>query len=70
MLALLLDHAWANTLEDAVSRTSGTPLHSEFVEATTLAELAPAVVAAAEPDAGDKGPPLSREEWLCGCIAR
>jgi hypothetical protein len=45
MLALLLKHAWAETLEDAVSRTGGTPLSSEFVEASTLAELGPAVVA-------------------------
>jgi len=45
MLALLLEHAWAETLEDAVSRTGGTPLASDFVDATTLAELAPAVVA-------------------------
>ena len=49
MLALLVQHAWAETLEDAVSRTGGTPLASEFVDATTLAELAPAVVAAAQP---------------------
>jgi hypothetical protein len=44
MLALLLEHGWAETLEDAVSRTGGTPLASEFVEATTLAELSSAVV--------------------------
>jgi hypothetical protein len=44
MLALLVQHAWPETLEDAVSRTGGTPLASEFVEATTLAELGPAVV--------------------------
>jgi hypothetical protein len=47
LVALLLEHAWANTLEDAVSRTGGIPLASEFVQAMTLAELAPAVVAAA-----------------------
>jgi hypothetical protein len=44
MLALLVQHAWAETLEDAVSRTGGMPLASEFVEATTLADLGPAVV--------------------------
>jgi hypothetical protein len=44
MLALLVQHAWAEALEDAVSRTGGTPLASEFVEATTLAELGPFVV--------------------------
>ena len=52
MVALLVEHAWANVLEDAVSRTGGTPLASEFVDATTLAELAPAVVAAVA-DRGD-----------------
>jgi hypothetical protein len=51
MLALLVEHAWAETLEDAVARTGGTPLASEFVEATTLAEL---------------GPHLTRVGWLRG----
>jgi hypothetical protein len=46
LVALLVGHAWAETLEDAVSRTGGTRLAGEFVEAATLAELAPAVVAA------------------------
>jgi hypothetical protein len=49
VVALLIEHAWAKTLEEAVSRTGGTPLASEFVDATTLAELASAVVAAAHP---------------------
>jgi hypothetical protein len=47
MVAPLVEHAWAKTLEDAVSRTGGIPLANEFVDATTLAELAPDVVAAA-----------------------
>jgi hypothetical protein len=47
IVALLVEHAWAKTLGDAVSRTGGTALASEFVRATTLAELAPVVVAAA-----------------------
>jgi hypothetical protein len=47
IVALLVEHRWAKTLEEAVSRTGGTPLASEFVQATTLAELAPAVLAAA-----------------------
>jgi hypothetical protein len=51
MLALLVEHAWAETLEDAVARTGGTPLASEFVDATTLAEL---------------GPHLTRVGWLRG----
>jgi hypothetical protein len=40
MAAVLVEHVWARALEDAVSRTGGTPLASEFVDATTLAELA------------------------------
>jgi hypothetical protein len=39
MAALLIEHVWANALEDAVARTGGTPVASEFVEATALAEL-------------------------------
>jgi hypothetical protein len=57
MVALLIEHAWAKTLEDAVSRTGGTPLSSEFVDATTLAEVAPAVVAAAHPKRVTKNHP-------------
>jgi hypothetical protein len=57
MLALLLEHRWAKTLEDAISRTGGTPLASDFVDATTLAELAPAVVAAAHPTRVTKNHP-------------
>jgi hypothetical protein len=44
--ALLLEHAWRRTLEDAVDRTGGTPLVSEFVDVTKLSELAPALLAA------------------------
>jgi hypothetical protein len=40
-VALLVGHEWAKILEDAVARTGGTQLASEFVEATTLADLAP-----------------------------
>jgi hypothetical protein len=47
IVALLVEHRWAKTLEEAVSRTGGTPLAGKFVEASTLSELAPAVVAAA-----------------------
>lgn len=39
MAVLLIEHVWANALEDAVARTGGTPVASEFVEATALAEL-------------------------------
>ena len=44
MLALLLEHAWAETLEDAVSRTAGRRWQA-ISSSTTLAELGPAVVA-------------------------
>jgi hypothetical protein len=47
MAALLVEHAWAEALEDAVARTNGVPLLSEFVEARTLAELAPDLRSAA-----------------------
>ncbi len=47
MAALLIEHAWAEALEDAVARTGGAPLVSEFVEARTLAELAPELLSAA-----------------------
>jgi hypothetical protein len=39
MAVLLVEHVWANALEEAVARTGGTPVASEFVEATALAEL-------------------------------
>lgn len=48
MAALLIEHRWAEGLEDAVARTGGTRLASEFVEARTLAELAGALSSAAE----------------------
>jgi hypothetical protein len=47
MAAVLVEHVWARALEDAASRTGGTPLASAFVDATTLAELAPDLLAAA-----------------------
>ena len=34
--AVLVEHVWAAAVEDAVSRTSGTRLASEFVDATAL----------------------------------
>jgi hypothetical protein len=39
--AVLVEHAWAIALEDAVARTGGTPVVSEFVDATVLAESLP-----------------------------
>jgi hypothetical protein len=40
MAAVLVQHAWAEALDDAVARTGGTQLHSAFVEASGLADLA------------------------------
>jgi hypothetical protein len=40
--AVLIEHVWATTLEDAVARTGGAPVASEFVDATSLAELSAA----------------------------
>jgi hypothetical protein len=39
--ALLIEHAWAQTLADAVTRTPGVRLTDRCVEATTLADLSP-----------------------------
>ena len=47
LAALLVEHVWARTLEDAVARTGGDLLASEFVEAETLSELAPDLLAQA-----------------------
>ena len=46
LVAVLVEHAWARSLEDAVSRTGGTPLASEFVDAGSLAKLGPNLLAA------------------------
>ena len=45
--AVLVEHKWAATLEDAVAASGGTPHSRAFVEASTLAELAPQLLAAA-----------------------
>jgi hypothetical protein len=47
MAALLIEHRWAEALEDAVARTGGVPLVSEFVPARTLADLLPQLLSAA-----------------------
>jgi hypothetical protein len=47
MVAVLVEHKWARALEEAVSRTGGTPLANAFVETTELAELTPDLLAAA-----------------------
>lgn len=46
--ALLVEHVWAQALAEAVERTRGTPLLSEFVDARTLADLTPELLSAAE----------------------
>ena len=45
--AVLVDHEWARALEDAVSRTGGSPVASDFVDASSLHELTAEIVAAA-----------------------
>ena len=47
IVAVLLEHEWAHALHDAVARTDGVPLANEFVDATTLGDLAPDLLAAA-----------------------
>jgi hypothetical protein len=46
IIAVLVEHAWATNLEDAVRRTSGEELASELVEGASLTELWPRVLAA------------------------
>jgi hypothetical protein len=45
MAAVLVEHVWSRALDDAVSRVRGRTLASEFVEAATLSELAPDLLA-------------------------
>ena len=45
--AVLIGHAWARTLEDAVQRTSGTPLLDTMVGPHSLSELGEEVLTAA-----------------------
>lgn len=40
LAVVLVEHVWARAVEDAVSRVGGRALASEFVDATTLSELA------------------------------
>jgi len=47
IVALLVEHVWIQAVDDAASRTGGTPLASEFVEAAALADLNPDLIAAA-----------------------
>jgi hypothetical protein len=45
--ALLVEHTWGRAVDDAVARTGGTLLTSDFMEAKTLADLAADLVSAA-----------------------
>jgi hypothetical protein len=46
--AVIVQHVWAETLEDAVARIGGTGVASEFVDAAQVSELADRLVTAAE----------------------
>jgi hypothetical protein len=46
--AVLVEHAWATTLGEAVARLEGTEAVSTFVEAEQLSDVAEPVLAAAE----------------------
>ncbi len=46
LAAVLVEHTWTQTLDDAVTRTGGTAISSGFVDASMLSDL-PALVAAA-----------------------
>lgn len=48
LAAVLVEHRWAQALEDAVVRIGGTRLAANFVDASSLAELAAELKAAAE----------------------
>jgi hypothetical protein len=50
--ALLVEHKWAQTLEDAVAHSGGTRLSSGFVDAAALSELTPELAAAATATGG------------------
>jgi hypothetical protein len=52
MAAVLVEHVWNRTLEDAVSRIGGAELANEVVYATALADLAPNLLAAAHRGSG------------------
>ena len=45
--AVLVEHVWVRTLDDAVARTGGKPLASELVDAADLGELSADLITAA-----------------------
>ena len=46
LAAVVVEHTWTKTLDDAITRTGGTEISSDFVDPGALADL-PALVAAA-----------------------
>jgi hypothetical protein len=52
LAAVLVDHVWSDALDDAASRSGGTLLAGDFVDATALSELGPELLAAARRPAG------------------
>jgi hypothetical protein len=44
--AVLVEHVWSAALSDAVSRSGGTPVSNEFVQATALGDVSPTLLAA------------------------
>jgi hypothetical protein len=52
MAAVLVEHHWARALEDAMNRTGGEALASEFVEHRSLAELSAELTAASQHSRG------------------
>ena len=51
-----VEHTWARALADAMSQSGGTPVSSGFVEAETLSDLTPLLVAAAAATDGTAPP--------------
>lgn len=52
LAALLVGHAWARALEDAVQRIGGTALSNTLVESMSLTQLAPALADAVQAPRG------------------
>jgi hypothetical protein len=50
LVAVLVDHVWTRTLDDAIERTGGVALLSRFVDAVALADVADDVEATARGD--------------------
>ena len=50
LAAVIVDHVWTRTLDDALARTGGVAVLSRFVDTSGFAELATDIQAAARPD--------------------